>query len=732
MKRIFKISAFIFLSFATVFSSAALLFFHVTRDAVFDENKFVRPAERTLFFDGEGNKMNSHRDGESLFVSISDLPPHVKHAFISIEDKRFYSHHGVDYRRIAGAALNNLKKHGFSEGASTISQQLIKNTHLSGEKTIARKLKEIKLTRVLERRFKKDKILETYLNTIYFGEGAYGVERGAQVYFGKSAKDLSVEEAAVLAAVIKAPAYYSPRVDPESAKKRRNLVLRCMSEQGYIDEKTYASAKNADIIVDFEKTDHSAPYLSFAESELETILQGTHHGFYEGLSVYTYFDEKCSETLLCELSDTPVDCDHAAIVCDNRSHGIIAAACTAGLIKRCPASTVKPWLVYAPAIYEKEITEATKILDEKTDFNGFCPSDYGDVYSGYVSAKEALSKSLNVPAVKIANAFGMEKIKSYSGKMNVKAGDGLGSALGAIDGGMTLKEICDCYSVFSGEGEFTERKFIRKIIAKNGKILYENHPKAIRVFDGGTAYIINDCLKECAQNGTAKKLGSARLPLCAKTGTNGNECGNFDAYTISYSPEFTLGVWLGNADNSPMPNSVSGGTYPAIISAEIWKTLGNMRKITSFPKPAAVVAETVDKQSYLLDHEIYSGSDGETFYFLSGTEPKEKVRIFALENVKQSLSDEKYMLQFDIRGYDGAEIIRIKDGKSAIVSDISAPSAEYEDSLKAKVQYRFSVRPYLLSGGKKQYGKEMDLPPVKYFPNEKTKEPPVKNWWLDD
>ena len=177
MKRIFKISAFIFLSFATVFSSAALLFFHVTRDAVFDENKFVRPAERTLFFDGEGNKMNSHRDGESLFVSISDLPPHVKHAFISIEDKRFYSHHGVDYRRIAGAALNNLKKHGFSEGASTISQQLIKNTHLSGEKTIARKLKEIKLTRVLERRFKKDKILETYL-TEEFGSSFLCIKVG--------------------------------------------------------------------------------------------------------------------------------------------------------------------------------------------------------------------------------------------------------------------------------------------------------------------------------------------------------------------------------------------------------------------------------------------------------------------------------------------------------------------------------------------------------------------------
>ncbi|MBP5194016.1 MAG: transglycosylase domain-containing protein, partial [Clostridia bacterium] len=646
MKKFLRISAFILLSASTVFASAVLLFFHVTKDAVFDENKFVRPAERTVFLDDEGKAMNSSRNGESLPVSISDLPSYVKYAFISIEDKRFYTHHGVDYRRIAGAALNNLKNFSFKEGASTISQQLIKNTHLSGEKTIIRKLKEIRLTGTLERRFKKDKILETYLNTIYFGEGAYGIERGAKVYFGKSAKDLSVEEAAVLAAVIKAPAYYSPRVNPDSARERRNLVLKCMRDQGYIDQKEYSSAKNADITLNFEKRNHAGSYISCAESELESILSGISYGFYENLNVYTYFDEKRSETLYSELTDQALPCDHGAILCDNFSHGISAAVFSAGMIRRCPASTVKPWLVYAPSIYEKEITEATKILDEKTDFNGFCPSDYGDVYSGYVSVKEALSKSLNVPAVKVANAFGQAKIKSYAKKMNVTLSDGLGTALGAIDGGMTLKEICDCYSVFSGEGEFTEGKFIRKITTKSDKILYENRPKSIKVFDDGTAFVINDCLKECAQSGTAKKLRAARLPLCAKTGTNGNERGNYDAYTISYSPEFTLCVWLGNADNTPMPNSVSGGTYPAIISAEIWKTLKNMREISPFCQPRSVVCQTVDKDSYDKDQEICRGSDGETFYFLCGTEPKEKERYLSVENVKQSLSEEKYLLKF--------------------------------------------------------------------------------------
>ncbi|MBP5194006.1 MAG: transglycosylase domain-containing protein, partial [Clostridia bacterium] len=151
MKKFLRISAFILLSASTVFASAVMLFFHVTKDAVFDENKFVRPSERTVFLDDEGKVMNSSRNGESLPVSISDLPSYVKYAFISIEDKRFYTHHGVDYRRIAGAALNNLKNLGFKEGASTISQQLIKNTHLSGEKTIIRKLKEIRLTGTLER-----------------------------------------------------------------------------------------------------------------------------------------------------------------------------------------------------------------------------------------------------------------------------------------------------------------------------------------------------------------------------------------------------------------------------------------------------------------------------------------------------------------------------------------------------------------------------------------------------
>ncbi|MBO7378091.1 MAG: hypothetical protein J6U35_04365, partial [Clostridia bacterium] len=308
----------------------------------------------------------------------------------------------------------------------------------------------------------------------------------------------------------------------------------------------------------------------------------------------------------------------------------------------------------------------------------------------------------------------------------------LGTALGAIDGGMTLKEICDCYSVFSGEGEFTEGKFIRKITTKNGKILYENRPKSVKVFDGGTAYIINDCLKECAQSGTAKKLKTARLPLCAKTGTNGNERGNYDAYTVSYSPEFTLCVWLGNADNAPMPNSVSGGTYPAIISAEIWKTLGNMREISPFPQPRSVVCQTVDKESYDKDQEICRGSDGETFYFLCGTEPKEKERYLSVENVKQSLSEEKYLLKFELKGYDGAEILKNAEGSTKVVSDIRSPEAEYEDSLESNVSYRFYIRPYVVSGDMKRYGKETELLPVKYFPKEKIKEPPSEEWWLDD
>ena len=734
MKKFFRIILFTVLCFAAVAFSFLAYAARVTAGVYFDESKLVSASFGTEYFDVTGEKIEFTGGKERENVELNDLPQFVKYAFVAVEDKRFYSHHGVDYRRIAGAAIKNLKRRSFSEGASTISQQLIKNTHLSNEKTIKRKLKEIKLTRQLERRYTKNEILEIYLNTIYFGEGAYGIQSAAKTYFGKRAENLSVGESAMLAAVIKAPATYSPFAHAEKAADRRNLVLKLMREQNYLTEHEYEEAVNSPLPTKGQTTaTDNAAYMNCALREAEEILGNIPLGFYGTYDIYTYFDPRINSLLQAEISDASLPYDYCGLVTDNATRGIAAAASDAGFMKRCPASTVKPWLVYAPAIYENEITLATKILDEKTNFNGFYPCNNRDEYHGYVSVKEAISKSLNVPAVKVCNCIGIEKIKSYAEKMNVKAEGGLGIALGAIDGGMTLKEICDCYSVFSCGGKFCEGKFIKRIAAKNGKVVYEHTPAPVPVFDEATAYTLNDTLKDCAKSGTAKKLGNKNLNLYAKTGTNGNSKGNFDAYTVSFSPEYTLGIWLGNADNSPMPNTVSGGTYPAIISSEIWKTLGEIRKNTDFAKPFNVTEVTLDKKSYDDDHTLFSGDDGETFIFINGTEPKPVERQFTnkISNITQRCENGVYCLSFDIEGYDGAALYRKAGDKETEFGDFTGEKCKFTRPIRQNEEYIFLIYPYTVRNGKKEYADVIELPKIKYKEDKKIK-PPTGEWWLDE
>ena len=736
MKLFLKISACAILAVITTVFSFAVYAVSVTANVRFYDEKLSAPSSDTEFFDAADNLVPSASESPSA-VSLKELPPFVKYAFIAIEDKRFYLHRGIDFKRIASAFAKNLKSGKYVEGASTISQQLIKNTHLSNEKTIKRKLQEIKLTKMLERKYSKDEILEKYLGTIYFGEGAYGIERASEVYFGKSARFLDLSEAALLAAVIKAPSAYSPVKNPKKALGRRDLVLTCMLEQGYIGEKEYKSATEAEFIPPKNNSvDTSAPYFNEVKRELGEILETLPFGFYEKYNVYTYYDPALTETLYREIADQSPKNDYFCILTDNRTHSVTAVAANVSMQKRCPASTVKPWLVYAPAIEEEKITIASKISDEKTDFNGYCPRNNNDAYHGFISAKDALSLSLNVPAVKVLNCLGQDRAGFYAEKMNVSAEGGLGVALGGFKEGMRLKEICDCYSVFSSGGNFYEGKFIKRITAKDGKTIYENKPLPKRIFSEGTAFIINDALYASAKSGTAKKLRDLPFSVCAKTGTNGTKNGNTDAYCISYSPEFILGMWYGNADNTLMPNSVSGGTYPTIISGEIWKYLSSENKITVFEKPAGVAEARLDERKYSDDHALFLGDDGPSFYFLGDTKPTRtanRKEVSEIKNIQQSCDNGVYKLGFVLSSYDGAEIYSSSGKENRIVYDFNVNGeCEYSCNVKIGVEYTFSIRPYRRENGKKIYGETVELKKIKYKPQDKKIPPPDCEWWADN
>lgn len=537
-------------------------------------------------------------------TAYEDLSADTVHAFVSAEDKHFFSHGGLDYKRMAKALWRNVTSLSFKEGASTISQQLVKNTQLSPEKTIDRKLKEIKLTRQLERRYSKEEILEMYLNTIYFGHNCYGIESAARFYFDCQPEDLTLAQSATLAGMVRSPNNYSPFKQPEKCRSRRNYVLKVMESEGYISESQRLQAEAEELP---EKENNRQ---GFAESYLDAVFSEAEEyigeNAYGGLKIYTYLDTDLQKKLesLSAMSTT----DKSFCVIDNAERGVKAFYSTVGNASRLPASAIKPLLVYAPALEENIISPASPVLDECTDFGGYSPRNFDGEYHGYVSAREALAKSYNIPAVKILNALGTKKGAKYLEKMGLSTDRddlSLALALGGMKNGYPLLDLTAAYTTFPCGGVYVSPSFIRKITDKDGKTVRQRTNDERRVFGEDTTTLINDMLADAVTEGTARKLKNAAngFELCAKTGTGGTEAGNTDAYCISYTSLHTIGVWLGNADNSPM-EKISGGGLPANINGEIVKHLNAESTPPDLKKSADVVDCVLDKNEYEKNHKL--------------------------------------------------------------------------------------------------------------------------------
>ncbi len=666
MKKFLKILAFITLVVLIIGASFIVCLSASVKNYNLDESKLINKSINVEYYDKDGNLFYTdcfNNQGE--YISIDKLSKNTINAFISIEDKRFFKHNGVDYVRVLGATVSNIKSMSFKEGGSTISQQLIKNTHLSSEKTLKRKFAEIKITKQLEKRYSKSEILEKYLNTIYFGNGAYGINSASRRYFNKTADKLTLNESCLLAGIIKSPSKYSPIQNYEKSIERKNLVLKTMVENGFISNEVYKNNLSKTVnIARFCDSDLFYPYILGAKSELESILKSNPYVFNKNIKIYTYLDANLQKEVMdIEVSSLPKT-DKLQIIINTKNNGIIAFYTTNSIYKRSPASCVKPWLVYAPMINDKIITESTVVFDNKIDFNGYSPKNYGGKYYGNVTVKNALSKSLNVPSVKLLNGYTLEKANNYTKKLGVDISNGnLSYALGNIDGGMTLKELCDCYSTFSDCGNFTSSAYIDKIYIDN-KPFYRRKINKTNVFSGETAYIINDILKESVKSGTSKNLNVFDFDLCAKTGTNGNSSGNIDAYSISYTTNHIIGVWLGNSDGSIMPNSISGGTYPTIYNREMIKLLYKNYKPNSFSKPQGIIESNIDEETLLKEQKTYlTNNNGATYFYISGTQPKEYLTNNLPENLqnnenKISLNNGIVEILLQDNNYKNLKIIR--------------------------------------------------------------------------
>ena len=730
MKNFVKTSLLIIaLLLITLFTTLFILKISLSKYQI-DENKLVDVKHATIYLDTNDEELFS-LNADVKTTKINEISNYLNDALIAIEDKRFYSHNGVDYKALLRASLNNLKTLSFKEGGSTITQQLVKNTHLTQDKNIKRKIIEISLAKKLEKKFSKEEILEKYLNTVYFGDNCYGVTSASQHYFNKKPKELTLSEGAFLAGIIKAPSYYTLEENYNKSIERRNLVLKEMISQNYINSQEYNIAINENLNI---KKDENSVFS--IEKILSKELENNKNLFpYKNNVVKTTIVKK-HQNILENIVQNNLNYDTTAIILDKNSN-VLAYASTCIIPKRQVGSTIKPLLIYGPALERNIITPSSLILDEKTDFNGYKPSNYNDKYNGYVSAKECISKSLNIPAIKILNMTGIENSANFLKKMNfnvAKEDLTLPLALGAKNSGETLLTIANAYTTFINDGFYSKYSLIKK--SNEISNLKHNYEK---IFSLDTNFLINDALNDCVLNGTAKKLANVNKNLCAKTGTVGNDNGNSDAYCISYNKEYCVAVWCGIKNNTKPDNNLTGGGIPTNLSCNIWEYLYKDKEFPNFfDKPNSVKEILLDKESYIDNHTIEIADNiaplRYTFssLFRENNIPKNISNRFSKPKIEKpilTVNNNEITIQLCltqyynvlIRKYKNNTLIKEYDSKKMPNKNI------FKDIIYDNEIYSYHIIPYFLDENKYNYGEEIVLDKIK-LPTTSV----GNDWWNDD
>ena len=632
----------------------------------FDVYRITGCDRTSIIYDGQSDVVTRlHGVQDRTWVSISELQPSTVYAFISAEDARFFEHEGVDVIRIAGAIVADIKAGSYVQGASTISQQLIKLSHLTSEKTISRKAEEAALAYEMERQYSKEDILEMYLNYVYFGGGYYGIEAAAEGYFGVHASDLTLDQSAMLAGILKSPSGYAPHINYAASINRRNNILRLMRDYGYItdDEKKQAAAKRPTILHD--KREEYSGYYTDAVTKSAAALMGitVDELIRGGYSIYSAMDSDIQhycEEMFKNGELFPAEDSEAAIVVLEPSTGMVVAmvggrSYTGGIsfnratdIRRQPGSVIKPVIAYAPAFEYLNYTAADMILDEETTFADYTPSNYGNKYYGWVTVREAVTKSLNVPAVKTLSEVGVERAKDFAKRCGIEfddKDDSLALALGGFTYGVSPLQIAGAYSCFASGGIYNTPTLIKKITDRNGLTVYEYRQDSRRVMSEANAYILTSMLKSVVTEGTGHRLNTLDIPIAGKTGTVGLANGNRDAWMAGYTPEYTAVVWQGyDSDRlGLLPSSATGGTYPALMLYELFNHIYPDGRSGDFEKPESVKQYSIDAKTLKKQHKVVLAnamtpqSSRVTEYFTEETAPEDVSGYWAVPGSAQNL-----------------------------------------------------------------------------------------------
>jgi penicillin-binding protein 1A len=523
-------------------------------------------------------------------IPITAMPDHLKKAFIAIEDVRFYKHFGVDIRGIGRALYRNITRHGITEGASTITQQLARNLYLTPQKSLKRKMEEAILAIQIERSYSKDEILKMYLNLIYLGEGAYGVEAASYTYFHKSAKDLSLSEAATLAALTKSPSRLSPFKNPKKAMERRNLVLKKMYEAGFIDRNAYIKAARtplnlAPLRLYAKKTGY---FIEYVKQSVEDQLEDDQDPYIKGLEIKT--------TLNLKMTDLAYEAIAKGLEGYKRRHpnvkelpevAFIAIEVKTGEIKvmiggkdfsaspynRAVQAKRQPGSAFKPIIYLTALEQGYKpdelLLDSPISFvNPYTkqvwqPKNYNNEYHGIVTMKKALALSLNTATIRLLERVGVEKVIETAKRLNIEATfePNMSLALGTSE--VSLIELAAAYASLARGGIYLPPFAIREITTKEGETLYNEDPTGEAVIDPVIAYTLVDMMREVIKSGTGKAAANMRYNLAGKTGTTDDFK---DSWFIGFSPQLLCGVWVGYDKNRTLGSKESG----AVTALPIW------------------------------------------------------------------------------------------------------------------------------------------------------------------
>ena len=658
-----------------------------------DEGTFRRDGN-TYVYDKDGAKIGKIGNENYSYVKSSDISTYIKNGYIAQEDKNFAVHHGVDYKALVRAGVSYIKNRGvITQGGSTITQQVIKNNLLSSERTFTRKFTEALAAFELEKIYTKSQIMEFYCNSNYYGNGCYGVEGAARYYFGKSAKEVTLAEAAMIVGTSNRPNDYNPADSYKNATRKKEEVLKNMLSEGYIMQEEYnlAIKENPEVVAQPDDTDNDNYMVSYAV-HCATLRLMERQGFqfkygfssgkeYKkynkkysslyaecakeirsgGYKIYTSFDQSIQEKLQKSVTEgLSKELEGAAVCVDNSSQMIVAIVGgksekdefnRAFLSERNPGSSIKPLLDYGPALNEGVATPATVLNDEPIDYNGYSPKNAYSGHLGPITVREALARSVNTVAVKLFQQTGNDVCLSYLEKMKFSSLCYADSTIASISlGGMTYGvkpvDMAKGYSTLANGGKYVDNDCITKLEREDGSIVYQPHGSTKEIYSEDTAYMLTDMLQGVFREeyGTANQLYKKGKILAGKTGTTDD---NKDAWFCGYSVDYTTVVWTG-CDTPKTIEGLTGSSYPAEIFCSFMDKITDASQDFSIPDTVYLAQyDKGDTTSILNGNDLYTLRPKEYDYYSRLNDEKREAYLLQQRIEKEKQEAEKAVSDFE-------------------------------------------------------------------------------------